>query len=357
MKAVVTGATGFIGGALTRRLLDEGWSVVALGRRAQGLPPGVAHVAWTLGSVVPAQALEGVDVVFHLAARVGDWGKAEDYERENVRATAQLLEASEQARVGAFVFTGSPSAFLGDADVVDADESLEPPAVPLSAYAGSKLEADALVRGHRGGTRTAVLRPHAVLGEGERHLGRLIDAFVLLGVLPRIAGSEPVISVTSIETCVEAHLCAARRLLAGLPSGRAFFVADAPAIPLVQLLQAAITERRGRPARELEVPRTVASSLARFAEWFHAPFPWWPPIINRYRVAMLSRSHSFRVERMVAELGVRPRDARVVAGLAQPRARTIATMRAPSSRSTSASSSNAGSVGSRNRATDTRSSA
>jgi nucleoside-diphosphate-sugar epimerase len=353
VKAVVTGATGFVGGALTRRLLAEGWQVVALTRRATGLPSGTTHVAWSLGAVVPGGALEGADVVFHVAARVGDWGRPADFERENVGATAALLEASERARVGAFVFTSSPSGFLGDADVVAADESLEPPARALSAYGASKARADALVRAHRGVTRTVVLRPHAVLGPGERHLERLVRWFVRFGVVPRIGDGAPELSVTSLETCVEAHLRAAERSLGGLPSGRAYFVADTPALGLHALLSAEVTRRRGRPPRSITLRRDALQALARLAEWFHAPMPWWPPVINRYRVAMLSRSHSFCVERMVNELGVQPRDARAWLSVELPsvdarRARTSATTLPPSSGSTSASTSKRGSAGSRN---------
>jgi 2-alkyl-3-oxoalkanoate reductase len=312
MRAVVTGATGFIGGAITRALLTAGWEVVALTRRRTGLPENVVHIAWELGAVVPAHALEHVDVVFHVAARVGDWGRPEDFERENVDATRALLEACEGARVKAFVFTSSPSAFLGDSDVVEANESLEPPAEPLSAYGASKARADAIVRAHRGVTRTIVLRPHAVHGPGDRHLRKLVRGMALLGVVPEIGAGDARISITSIETCVEAHLRAGERLLAGLPSGRAYFVADAPSVPLTALLVAEVRRLTGRTPSVLRMGRPLASSLARFAEWFHRPFPNWAPVVNRYRVAMLSRSHTFDVSRMVVELGVTPRDARRV---------------------------------------------
>jgi nucleoside-diphosphate-sugar epimerase len=312
MRAVVTGATGFIGGALTRALLTQGWEVVALTRRRTGLPEKVVHVAWELGAVVPAHALEDVDVVFHVAARVGDWGRQEDFERDNVDATRSLLEACERARVRAFVFTSSPSAFLGDHDVVEANETLEPPAQALSAYGASKAKVDALVRAHRGVTRTVVLRPHAVHGPGDRHLRKLVRGMAWLGVVPEIGAGDARISITSIETCVEAHLRAAERLLAGLPSGRAYFVADSPSVPLTALLVAEVQRLTGRTPRILRLGRPMASSLARFAEWFHRPFPNWAPVVNRYRVAMLSRSHTFDVSRMVDELGVTPRDARRV---------------------------------------------
>lgn len=327
MNAVVTGASGFIGGALTRRLIAEGWAVTTLGRRPV---EGTRFVAWELGALVPS--LEKVDVVFHVAARVGDWGRREDFERENVDSTKRLLEACEIARVPAFVFTGSPSAFLGDYDVEGADERVVEPAEHLSEYGRSKALADRLVRAHRGVTRTTVLRPHAVIGPGERHLHRLVRAMALLGSVVQL-GDDVHISVTSLETCVTAHLRAARRLLEGQGGGDAFFVADAPAVSLHALLAAEVERRTGRPPSTLRLPPEPVRALARFAEWFHAPFPKWAPIINRYRVAMLSRSHWFDVTRMHDVLGVTPRDARQLLD-----ARTSAMSRPSSSQTSSLSS-------------------
>lgn len=301
MKAVVTGASGFIGGALTRRLLQDGWSVTALGRREV---PGTDFVAWELGALVPS--LAGADVVFHVAARVGDWGRREDFERENVDSTRRLLEACELARVPAFLFTGSPSAFLGDADVENADESLSEPVEHLSEYGRSKALADRLVRAHRGVTRATVLRPHAVIGPGERHLQRLIGVMAAMGCVLQI-GEDVRLSITSLETCVNAHVRAAERLLAGQGGGDAFFVADSPAVSLHELLASELEHRIQRAPLTIRLPREPLMALARFAEWFHAPFPAWAPVINRYRVAMLSRSHSFDVTRMREVLGVSPR--------------------------------------------------
>ncbi len=308
MKAVITGASGFIGGALTRRLLSEGWSVTALGRRPV---IGTDFLAWDLGALVPS--LTGADAVFHVAARVGDWGRREDFERENVDSTRRLLEACEVARVPAFVFTGSPSAFLGDADVEGADESLVEPTAHLSEYGRSKAIADRLVRAHRGVTRTTVLRPHAVIGPGERHLHRLISAMSTLGCVLQI-GDDVRLSITSLETCVNAHVRAAERLLEGQGGGDAFFIADTPAVSLRELLSSEIERRAGRTPLTIRLPREPLMALARFAEWFHTPFPRWAPIINRYRVAMLSRSHTFDVSRMRDVLGVSPRPSHLLLG-------------------------------------------
>lgn len=302
-RAVVTGATGFIGGGLTRRLLEQGWEVIALARQEARVPAGARFVRWELRAAAPEDALAGAQAVFHVAARVGDWGRAADYTRDNVEATARLLAATERARVPAFVYTGSPSAFLGDEDVEGADERIGVPPRFLSEYARSKAEADALVRAHSGSTRTVVLRPHAVIAPGERHLLRLVRLMARVNTVVQIGDGPVRVSLTSLETCVAAHVRAAERLLEGLASGQAFFVADEPWVDLRARLAEEVARLSGRRPRVLVIPRRVALAMAAFAEWFHRPFPFWPPVINRYRVAMLSRSHWFDVSRMKQVLG------------------------------------------------------
>ncbi len=310
MRALVTGASGFIGGALAGHLLDEGWEVIALSRRRGSTPLGATLVEWELSDPVPAFALEAVDVVFHVAARVGDWGRRRDYERENVEATTRLVEASEAAGVKVFVLTSSPSAVMSDRDIEGEDESMPSPARPLSEYSRSKARAELVVRAHRGVMKTIALRPHAVVGPGERHLGSLVDAMVALGTVIVIGDQDVAVSMTSIDTCVAAHLRAAERLLDGGPSGAAYFVADEPALSLTQVLISEVGRKLGRPPRVVRLSRRLAMTLATLAELVHAPFPQWAPIINRYRVVMLSRAHWFSVERMKRDLGVVPKDAR-----------------------------------------------
>jgi hypothetical protein len=79
---------------------------------------------------------------------------------------------------------------------------------------------------------------------------------------------------------------------------------------VTQVLVTEVQRKLGRPPRVIRLSRRLAMGLATLAEWVHAPFPGWAPIINRYRVVMLSRAHWFSVERMKRDLGVVPRDAR-----------------------------------------------
>ncbi len=311
-NVVVTGASGFIGRALCEALIKGGTRVEAWGRAKSfaALAPGVVPIEWNLSEPVSCEKLRGIDAVFHLAAKVGDWGRAQDYERDNVTATRVLLEAAERAQVKAFVFTSTPSVVMGDADVCGVDELFQATCAPLSEYARSKAKAERLVLQHRGTTKTMALRPHAVIGKGDRHLVPMFSKLLRLGVVPQFGDGQNLVHFTSIGTAVESQLRAAQVLLNGSPSGQAVFIADGPPLHLSAVF-ARLTGalRPNRPMRTLRLSYRVAWGLARFAEAFHRPFPGWAPVINRYRVAMLGRSHWFSLGRMQTVLSLEPGDA------------------------------------------------
>src|SRR5262245_52603100 len=108
MKALVTGAAGFIGSHLVERLVAARHQVRGLVRaesqestvRQCGGEPVRGDV--TQESTVRAAA-DGVDTVFHVAARVTDWGKWAEFEAATVRGTENTLRAATQAGVRRFV--------------------------------------------------------------------------------------------------------------------------------------------------------------------------------------------------------------------------------------------------------------
>src|SRR4051794_27530075 len=94
----ITGATGFVGSHLAAAAGQRGWSVRALARPNSDtsflakLPVTIVRGDLSDPAVL-RDAMQGVDIVFHCAAKVGDWGPVEDYRAVNVEATRGLLEA------------------------------------------------------------------------------------------------------------------------------------------------------------------------------------------------------------------------------------------------------------------------
>lgn len=150
MKIALTGATGFLGGAVLERLLAEGHSVRALARRPQ---PERAGVEWVTGDLADAPALErlveGADAVIHVAGAINVATRAA-FHAANAEGTRLLAEASRGKR---FILVSSLSAREPD----------------LSDYGWSKREGERVLEGMTGLDWT-IVRPPAIYGPGDREM-------------------------------------------------------------------------------------------------------------------------------------------------------------------------------------------
>ena len=219
MTVLVTGATGFIGGAVADKLLAEGHAVRALVRDPAA--PAVdrlraAGAQITLGDLTDAASLaaavEGTEQVFHAAARLGDAGRLAAYRAVNVDGTRALLSAAARAGVRRFVFVSSPSALMSPdgGDQVDIDESTPYPARYFNHYCATKAAAEELVLRAPAGMSTCALRPRAVWGPGDRG-GPIATVLERLAKrrLPDLDPGRPVwVSLCYIDHCVDASLAA-----------------------------------------------------------------------------------------------------------------------------------------------------
>src|SRR5438270_7811364 len=171
MKTVVTGGAGFIGSHLIRRLVADGAQVTVIddlstGRREniEGVPATVAERDLARGALT--DLLEGVDVIFHLAAVPSVPRSVREPLRSHQAAatgTLRLLDAAREAGVRTVV-TSSSSSVYGDVAVPPMRESM--PTVPRSPYAVAKLAAEGYTRVFAGlyGMRTVSLRYFSVFG-------------------------------------------------------------------------------------------------------------------------------------------------------------------------------------------------
>ena len=126
-SVLVTGGTGFLGRRLVERLLAAGRAVTVLGRTpAPDLKKrGVRFLRASLDDA-PAvtAACTGIGTVFHTAAKVGVWGRYDDFFRTNVLGTRALLAGCRAHGVARFVHTSTPSVVYNGQSLANADESL-----------------------------------------------------------------------------------------------------------------------------------------------------------------------------------------------------------------------------------------
>jgi 2-alkyl-3-oxoalkanoate reductase len=220
---LVTGATGFLGRHLTRRLAADGRRVRALVREGTDLrriPSEVTDLVW--GDLDDAAALEratqGIERVFHTAARVTGRGSRAAFEASNVRGTEALLETSARHGVRRFVHVGSAGIYGADAARGSITETTQvDPQIELRGdYAWSKAESDRRVRAFAERQKelaVVIVRPGLLYGRG-------LPPFIarLHFPVPRARGRRLIVGspnallpLTHVENAVEALVLAAER--------------------------------------------------------------------------------------------------------------------------------------------------
>src|SRR6185312_8448237 len=247
MKALVTGGGGFLGGAIVRLLRQRGWDVRSLTRSAYPWLDELG-VEQLLGDVAdPAAATAactGVELVFHVAAKAGVWGRYDDFFATNVTGTQNVLAACKSLGVRKLIYTSTPSVIHCGGDLEGVNESVPYPKHFQAAYPKTKALAETDVLAANGpDLATVSLRPHLVWGPGDPHLIPRVLARAKEGKLRRV-GSHPVtVDVTYIDNAAEAHWLAAQRLAVDSSiAGKAYFITNGEPVELWDFLNRVLAE-------------------------------------------------------------------------------------------------------------------
>lgn len=263
MRTFITGGSGFVGVTLIGALRARGDEVRALARSAvaagavQGA--GAEPVRGDLGDPAALRAgMAGCDLVLHLAARVGDWGRREDFYRDNVLGTEHVLAAARTVGVPRLVHVSTEAVLVGGRPLVNADETWPRPARPLGLYPWSKGLAEAAVlAANSAELATVVVRPRFIWGRGDTTVLPQLVQTVRAGRFAWIDGGRYLTSTCHVANVCEGLLLAAERGR----GGEVYFLTDGAATEWRGFITA-LLRTQGLEPGDRSLPRSLARAIA-----------------------------------------------------------------------------------------------
>jgi nucleoside-diphosphate-sugar epimerase len=307
---VITGATGLLGSHIAEQLVARGERVRALVRAGSDSsflrPLGVELAEGDLG--VPAsltKAVEGADVVYHCAARVGDWGPWRAFQSGVIDATGHLLDACRTVGVGRVLHVSSIIVYGHPKERQDRFTEDEPLGQNLwlwgDYYCRAKIAAEELCRRYPG--PLSIVRPSWIYGPRDRtSLPRVFKALEA-GRAAVVGRGDNLLNIIYAADVADGAIRAANHPHA---VGRAYNLSSAGELTQRQFLDL-LTAALGRRRVRWHIPYGVAFRGGFLGELVGKAIRMKrPPHFTRYVVALLGRSTRFSIERARTELGWSP---------------------------------------------------
>ena len=205
---LITGASGFVGSSLARRLCREGRTVRCLVRESSdtsalaGLP-----VELCIGTLADRESLRraasGASRIVHCAAMVSDWGTVSEISAANVTGTVNVLDAARAEGAGRLVHLSTTDVYGHPRGSGPLEESTAPAGF-ANWYAQTKLEAERELRRGAGALATTILRPATVYGPGSKELVGEIARAIEAGHMLLVDRGRAVAGLCYVENLLDA---------------------------------------------------------------------------------------------------------------------------------------------------------
>jgi 2-alkyl-3-oxoalkanoate reductase len=309
---LVTGAAGFLGGR-TAKFFGQNrkeFQVRATSRRdfrqEELQQHGCEFMVGDLTDIDFCRALvKNTKVVIHCAGLSSPFGQYDGFYSSNVRATENLLKASQESRVEKFVFISTPSIYFNYQERVGIKESDPLPAKMVNHYAATKLMAEKLVlEANQADFRTIALRPRAITGAEDTVIfPRALEAH-RQGKLKIVGNGENICDFTSVRNVIHAIECCLKPKDAAY--GEAYNISDGAPVKLWETLSYALVSLGFDPPKK-KVSKKVALFAATIVEeWALFTGSKKEPALVKYSVGILSTSMTMDISKARNILGYSP---------------------------------------------------
>lgn len=310
MKALVSGATGFLGGALSRRLHNMGWDVTALGRNTSKLDQlereGIrAHRLDLKEKGDIATACKEQEIVFHCAALPSPWGNFEEFYQTNVIGTRNVIRGCEEHKVKRLVYVSTPSIYFGYSSRINVSETASLPE-PVSNYAATKLLAEQeMDEAFARGLAVIAIRPRAIFGPGDTVIFPRLIPRLRSGRLPILGDGENLVDLTYIENVVDALLLCVNSPAGTL--GKKYNISNDEPVKLWEFIERICTDLN-LPVPKRKISYQTAMAAASTLEAIFTLIPTHPePPITRMSISMMANSTTLDINAAKNELGYQPK--------------------------------------------------
>ena len=309
---LVTGASGFLGKALTKALLKEGYKVRAFVRgdypelTAMGVDVRRGDIA---NEAALLKAARGCHAIFHVAAKAGVWGSYESYYRPNVIGTRNVVRVQKACQIKYLVYTSSPSITFDGTDQEGIDESAPYASSFLSHYQKTKARAEAIVLNHNSDNfKTVSLRPHLIWGPGDNQLAPRIISLHKRGRLKLIEGGLKKVDAVYIDNAVKAHILAYKSLLQEKSpvAGKAYFITNHEPWPLADIINGILlASGQNKVTKSVSAFAAYLAGLVLENVYKILRIASEPPM-TRFVAKQLATSHWYKPKKAQLELGYHP---------------------------------------------------
>lgn len=310
MKVLVTGATGFLGMKVAKRLASMGFDVTGTGRNErigkEIIKNGITFIPSALDNRDSILALcEKQDYVIHCGALSSPWGKYKDFYQANVIGTQNVIEGCLKWKVKRLIHISTPSIYFHYDKRIDVKENQALPNKFVNHYAKTKYLAELEIdKAFQKGLATITLRPRALFGPGDQAIFPRLIKVCEKGMFPKIGSGKVEIDMTYIENVVDSILLCLTSSDATI--GQKYNITNGERVNIYSMIEM-VMDRLGKSFTYKEISFKKAFFLANILEHISTfVLGGKEPLLTRYSVSVLSQSQTLSIEKARDELGYEP---------------------------------------------------
>lgn len=307
-RVLVTGATGFLGKYLVEELINNGYEVVAQGRKENILNNlkeqyKVNILKCSLNEIKNIDM--NIDCVIHAAALSTVWGKWQDFYDSNVLGTENVIKFCLKNNVRRLIYVSSPSVYSAKFDRFNIKEEDFDKNNKLNFYIKSKILAEDLINKiDNQKLETVIIRPRGLFGIGDTSLvPRLINANSKIGI-PLFNDGKNIVDITCVENVAYSLRLAMEKEEA---NGNIYNITNGDPTEFKNILDKLFTEL-GERANYRKMNINLMYFVASVIELFYKLFRIYKePMITKYTIATLGYSQSLNIEKAKKDLDYNPK--------------------------------------------------